>query len=317
MQCCKGRKGLGGDMARGRMINETVATDKRLNSLSIEAELIYLKTIPHLDRDGLILGEPQLLWGQVCRRRPELRDAMDRIVAEWIEIGLVIQYEGDEDPILFFVGFAKNQQGLRYDRESASKYPPPPGWKRGDDGLSPEEIPPAPPPPPTLSDIPTEGVRQSDGVSPAEWNGSLSEENTHAHAAAPTAPANTRRDVTHRQAQRRMGNSAGAYPDCKPEVLTHLTNCVKRIYRYDALIDDPGDDKLEDKLRREAYRLWQRGYTTEAEMDMLGIAWVKRAEGFHDKRPYGDQLYELAISLRSRIVDNDSSVVDFAIEDTL
>lgn len=306
-------------MARGRMINETVATDKRLNSLSVEAELVYLKTIPHLDRDGLILGEPQLLWGQVCRRRPELRDAMEGIIEEWIEAGLVLQYEGDEDPILFFIGFSKNQQGLRYDRESASKFPEPPGWKRTDSGLAPEEIPPASPLPPTISDIPTDGLQQSDGVPPAEWNGSLSEGNTHAHAATTKPPPaqTTRQDITHRQAQRHMGSSTGCYPNCKPEVLTHLTNCVKRIYHYDALIDDPGDDKLEDKLRREAYRLWERGYKTEAEMDILATAWEKRAEGFHDKRPYGNQLYELAISMQSRIVNSDSSTLDFAIEDLL
>jgi hypothetical protein len=45
-------------MARGRFLSESVATDARLNGLSVEAELVYLMTIPHLDRDGLIEGDP-------------------------------------------------------------------------------------------------------------------------------------------------------------------------------------------------------------------------------------------------------------------
>lgn len=129
-------------MARGRMIATTVADDKRLNGLSLEAELVYLKTIPHLDRDGLILGEPLVLWGKVCRRRPELMSHMEAIIAEWVDSGLVISYVADDDTVLFFKGFAKNQTGIRYDREAESQYATPPGWHRNGNGLEPDEVPP-------------------------------------------------------------------------------------------------------------------------------------------------------------------------------
>lgn len=113
-------------MARGRFISESVATDARLNSLSIEAELVYLMTIPHLDRDGLIDGDPSVLWGKVCPKRRQFLDTMAVYIQEWAKAGLVLMYDTDNGPVLWFKGFVKNQLGLRYERETPSKFPPPP-----------------------------------------------------------------------------------------------------------------------------------------------------------------------------------------------
>ena len=49
-------------MARGRLLSTDIASDPDLNRLSPDAERLYLRTIPHLDRDGLISGHPMLLW---------------------------------------------------------------------------------------------------------------------------------------------------------------------------------------------------------------------------------------------------------------
>lgn len=122
-------------MARGRMIASTVATDKRFNSLSSDAALIYLMTIPHLDRDGLILGDTMPLWGRVCPRRNEYIPFMDELIAEWVKSGLVIAYDCEDGRVLYFVGFGKNQTGMRYDRESPSMFPPPPNHIRTSNGL--------------------------------------------------------------------------------------------------------------------------------------------------------------------------------------
>jgi DnaD/phage-associated family protein len=134
-------------MARGRMIASTVATDKRFNSLSSDAALIYLMTIPHLDRDGLILGDAMPLWGRVCPRRTEFIPFMDELIAEWAKSGLVIAYACEDGRVLYFVGFGKNQTGMRYDRESPSIFPPPPnyirtsnGLEKHSDGAMPEEV---------------------------------------------------------------------------------------------------------------------------------------------------------------------------------
>jgi DnaD/phage-associated family protein len=168
-------------MARGRMISQTVATDKRLNSLSEEAELAFLKTIPHLDRDGLIVGDPVLLAAKICPRRPALGAQLGGIIREWIDSGLIISYDTDEDPVLFFPGFTKNQVGLRYDREPASVYPPPPGYYRNGNGLEPTENEPAKSGdgnvPPTSGKHPA-NIRQTSGTIPPEVKEKVKEINT-------------------------------------------------------------------------------------------------------------------------------------------
>ena len=143
-------------MARGRMLNATIAKDKPLNDLSIEAEYIYLKAIPHLDRDGLINGDPGLLWSDICPRRKELIPRMEELVNELIASGLVIAYHcvTDGDTVLFFRGFKKNQGGMRYDREAPSRFSPPPGYYRTANGLFPVDT--------------ADGGGQNDGGAPEE-----------------------------------------------------------------------------------------------------------------------------------------------------
>ena len=128
-------------MARGRMLAVTIADDKRFNEIPTDAALVYLMAIPQLDRDGLILGEPTALWGQVCRRRPEFISRMPEIIEVWTRTGLVTAYSTDDgDTILHFIGFQKNQTMTHYDREAASRFPCPPGFTRGPKGLVPDSI---------------------------------------------------------------------------------------------------------------------------------------------------------------------------------
>lgn len=128
-------------MARGRMIAASVADDKRFNELPIDAALVYLMAIPQLDRDGLILGEPAALWGQVCRRRYDLLARMADIISAWEASGLVSSYQTDDgDTVLHFAGFQKNQAMTHYDREAASRFPCPPGYVRTDKGLALESL---------------------------------------------------------------------------------------------------------------------------------------------------------------------------------
>jgi len=148
-------------MARGRMINTTIATDKRLADLPLEAELFFLKTIPHLDRDGLILGDASLLWARVCPRRPELLNQVADYVELWIASGLVQAYDTPDGIALFFLKFTKNQAGLRYDREPASTIQCPPGYTRTITGLVQDRLLPVSGNPPAI-------LRQSSGSLPAE-----------------------------------------------------------------------------------------------------------------------------------------------------
>lgn len=127
-------------MARGRMISTDASLDIELNNLSLEAQLLFLLTIPHLDRDGLIDAQPLRLAAQVAPLRLELRDRAAQLVNEWIEAGLAQRYAyGKGCAALFFPSFRKHQQGMEYGREPASRIPPPPGWSRSKDGMIPDD----------------------------------------------------------------------------------------------------------------------------------------------------------------------------------
>jgi hypothetical protein len=120
------------------MLSTETAVDPDLNALTLPAYALYLATIPHLDRDGLIDAHPVKLTATVAPLRYELHEDAARLINEWIEIGLVIRYEvTSRQAVLFFKGFRRHQQGMEYGREPASRFPPPPGWTRTKEGLVP------------------------------------------------------------------------------------------------------------------------------------------------------------------------------------
>jgi hypothetical protein len=170
-------------MARGRMINQSIALDAEFNAMSVEAQLLYMRTIPHLDRDGLILGNPVALWAKIAPLMPDLMPRMSMAIREWSNAGLVIAYDTKQGTILFFQGFSKNQTGMRYDREAESVFPPPPGYHRNGNGIEKDKddtsgnnTPPAPPPSPdngplsgqTESGATPDELRHGSGVTPPE-----------------------------------------------------------------------------------------------------------------------------------------------------
>lgn len=124
-------------MADGRMVNKSVGTDERLNGLSHDAMLLYMMAIPHLDRDGLIDGRPRVLWAMVAPLQDAWIQRTSALIDEWIEAGLVVRYEDERQPVLFFPGFAKNQQRMVYVRERESRFACPPGYVRTRSGLAP------------------------------------------------------------------------------------------------------------------------------------------------------------------------------------
>lgn len=324
-------------MAQGRFLSSSVAEDERLNGLSIEAQMMYLMAIPHLDRDGLINGNPSVLLGKVCPLRPKLASRMPHIINEWVQSAMVVKYANGEGWVLWFKGFAKNNPLTHYTREKASRFPPPPGYARSEDdkGLIPEPsaVKSESPQPvnDTSDEIPdTSGtLPESSGKNPphvqaraqAEVRSEVEVEvEVRDQGDAPiqngvpppkTTHPRTRSDVASEQSARQMNRE---YPDVNPKTLTCLTNHVKRIYGFSALIDKPGDNGTEDKMRGEAYRLWVLGFNTDEAMIELRNAWNEHATHFADKRPYKDQLYELAITLVSRVTNDPN--LDFALEDT-
>lgn len=125
-------------MADRRMLSTLVAEDEDLNRLSIEAHLLFLMIIPHLDRDGLITGHPRLLHSRATPLRTELIDRTGELIEELIRAGLIIRYDTSR-PTLFFPSFRRHQIGMHYEDEKPSKHPPPPGYTRSGAGLVPDD----------------------------------------------------------------------------------------------------------------------------------------------------------------------------------
>lgn len=122
-------------MARGRMINTTIALDPEFNALSPAAQLLFMRTIPHLDRDGLVIGQPTALWAQIAPLMPDYLPLMAGAIDEWAAAGFVRVIPTKIGPVLYFNSFHTNQVGMRWDREPASRIPLPDGIKRTPDGL--------------------------------------------------------------------------------------------------------------------------------------------------------------------------------------
>lgn len=126
-------------MARARMVSTDASIDPELNSVTLASMALYLLTIPHLDRDGLIDANPVRLAAQAAPLRSELRDGAGLLINEWIEAGLVQRYPGSRNQfVLFFKGFRKHNR-FEYRKDRPSELPPPPGWTRTEFGLVPDD----------------------------------------------------------------------------------------------------------------------------------------------------------------------------------
>lgn len=126
-------------MANGRMLSKTISIDPEFNGMSSQAQLLYLKAIPHLDRDGLITGHPSKLWAIIDPFHADLLQRMGEYVQEWVDIGLVHRYDTGREQVLFFKGFRKNNANIKYENEAPSQFVPPPGWRRTRAGLVPDD----------------------------------------------------------------------------------------------------------------------------------------------------------------------------------
>jgi len=119
----------GTPMARGRMINKDVAHSVKLADLESDCHrMLYMMTIPHLDRDGLVLGEPRRLRSVICPLLEQHSVAdVARAVADWCRVALAVAYtDGNGAMVIHLRGFQGSQVGMRYDREVASEFGPPP-----------------------------------------------------------------------------------------------------------------------------------------------------------------------------------------------
>lgn len=111
-------------MPKGRMINKTISVDEKLAQLSPKTIILYTFSIPHLDSEGKILADSQILKGVVV---PYLNfmsiGAIHKCKQELKKSPLVTLY-GENDKYMRFNGFMKNQN-LQNSREAPSRIPNP------------------------------------------------------------------------------------------------------------------------------------------------------------------------------------------------
>jgi hypothetical protein len=299
-------------MARGRMVSVTVATDKRLNDLSLEAEYLYLKTIPHLDRDGLILGDADMLASQAIPRRRILHDAVEEYVQAWITTGLALAYDSPDGRVLFFPSFAKHQAGMRYDREPESTIAAPPGYTRTSTGLVPDANPHVP-------GVLPEAIRQTTGTLPegVRQNVGLREEKLREveveGKGREMPPTPLPADDSANHGRRLSGKMNALNNKLGPEIRRLLADVVLDILGTRELANtntDAGDTVLY-AAHDATVTLWDMGYRTEQNLLDLEAHWYANDfRGKKNERPTAKWLIEHASKKTSGTRNNGSKPHD-------
>ena len=112
-------------MAEGRFLSRSIAHSEQLANVPLEADYLFTRCIPHLDRDGRMPGHPDLVKAITCPLRPEITSGLiPDLVRSLSSVGLLRWYQVGDKQILEFPGFRSHQRGLKYEREAESRYPP-------------------------------------------------------------------------------------------------------------------------------------------------------------------------------------------------
>lgn len=337
-----------------RMVDSGMWSNENFAALPAMARLLQIGIINHADDQGRIKAHPAYLRSQIF----PYDDVSIDDITKWLKLivanGTATTYAIEGKSYIQLINWW-DYQSLQY--ASPSEYPSPQGWddrirynakggmvlthnwatskgevlpdtcdskgnvistqKEATLALTPDNSPEVPPeyPGETPPGNPPGSINKDQlNTNKDQECGSAREAVSHRQ---PPQNTRTRADVAVQQTTKYLRRS---YPDIKPKLLTDLTNHVKRIYGFDALIDRPGDDTLENKMRDEAYRLWVLGFNSDEEMIYLKNSWNHHAVNFSDKRPYGNQLYELAVRMISgsrEAVPTNNSVLDFELEEIL
>jgi hypothetical protein len=108
----------------GRFISKSISVSEQLGNVSLEADFLFSRCIPHLDVEGRITGNPKGLKAIACPLRDELsHQKITHLLKELHEAGLVYWYEVNGLRYLEFPTFARHQKGMHKDREAVSRIP--------------------------------------------------------------------------------------------------------------------------------------------------------------------------------------------------
>lgn len=126
-------------MPEGRMLSKSIATSEQVASVSLLADYLFTRMIPHLDCEGRMPGAPRSVRAIVCPLRedvttPMVADALRELHAA----KLIVWYTVEREHYVAFPKFQDHQRGARFDREAPSRFPGPPSLPTNS-GLTPED----------------------------------------------------------------------------------------------------------------------------------------------------------------------------------
>lgn len=112
-------------MPEGRFISKTISTSEQLAGVSLKADFLFGRCIPHLDVEGRMPGNPRTVKAIACPLRDELPiKGVEAALGELAQAKLIQWYEADGLEVVAFPQFRRHQRGLKTDREAPSKLPP-------------------------------------------------------------------------------------------------------------------------------------------------------------------------------------------------
>lgn len=132
-------------MAEGRMLKKQISQSRRLAELKTDsARLLYTWIIPHLDVEGRINADPDIIKGIVVPRISGITPGVIReCLLDMHRVGVITLYNVDGDTYLELRKFA-DHQSIRKDRESPSTIPSPtagiPVQVQDNSGSTPAEV---------------------------------------------------------------------------------------------------------------------------------------------------------------------------------
>jgi len=113
-------------MADGRFLSRSIGQNEQLARVSLEAALLFSWCVPHLDVEGRMTGNVELVKASICPLRPEISvSRIPALLRQLVREGLVTWYELGGRRYLAFPGFSRQQKGLRKEKEAASRIPAP------------------------------------------------------------------------------------------------------------------------------------------------------------------------------------------------
>ena len=111
-------------MARGRVIDRKLMASRKVNSVSLGAECLYVRIIILTDDFGRYYADPRILKAHAFPIRSVTSKTIWKWLIELVEIGLVKLYSVDNEEYLEIVRF-EDFQTFRADRKRQEGFPKP------------------------------------------------------------------------------------------------------------------------------------------------------------------------------------------------